>query len=126
MLAAVEVDLARMTDLNTGVRGALAALARRLASAMDATGEDQPTPAQVGQLGAQLRVTLNSLADVAGDKDAADAFFRLMSTAVRSVNDDNTCAVCGHTPGDTHREPTAPPRPPTTKGPEIPGVDPTE
>lgn len=102
MLTAVERDLARMEDLTTGVRGSLAALARELARAMDASDEDKPTPAQVGQLGAQLRVTLNSLAEVASDQNATEAFFRLMRTAVRDTEDAQSgdigptrCPNCG-------------------------------
>lgn len=87
MLTAVEADLSRMEMLDKGVRGSLAALARELARAMDATGDDQPTPAQVGQLGQQLRTTLLALAEVTGDSSAAEAFFRLMSTAVRDASD---------------------------------------
>lgn len=83
MTLAVEADLARMEDLDKGVRGSLAALARKLAGAMDATGEDQATPAQIGSLGQQLRVTLHSLMGDSGDQTAAEAFFRLMSDAIR-------------------------------------------
>lgn len=89
MQTAIEADLARMADLDKGVRGSLAALVRELARAMDATGDDQPTPAQVGQLAQQLRTTLNALANVGGDAGAAAKFFEIMSTAVRSqVGDD--------------------------------------
>lgn len=106
MLLAVEADLARMEQMDKGVRGSLAALARELARAMDAVGDERPTPAQVGQLGAQLRVTLNSLANIGGDSSVAEKFFEIMSTAVGSPT---------HTADDTPRTPkrTMP----------VPGVD---
>jgi hypothetical protein len=34
-----------------------------------------------------LRVTLNSLVEVAGDNNAAEKFFKLMSTALRDEED---------------------------------------
>jgi hypothetical protein len=87
MLTAVEADLERMEQLDKGVRGSLAALARELARAMDASDDNQPTPAQIGQLGQQLRTTLLALDNVGGDAGTAEAFFRIMASAVGSTGD---------------------------------------
>jgi hypothetical protein len=83
---AVDSDLRKLPKLDTGVRPSLAQLARTLARAMDATGDDQPTPAQMGQLGQQLRATLQSLATAEGDNGLAARFFEIMSTAARRAS----------------------------------------
>jgi hypothetical protein len=102
METTVLADLARLPKLDTGVRGSLAAIARRLAQAMDETGDDRPTPAQMGALAQQLRTTLTALAEVEGDTSATAKFFELMRTAVFDSADPLT-ADEGPAGGSTRR-----------------------
>lgn len=86
VLATVEQDLSRMHGLESGVRGSLAQIARRLAKRMDETDDGTSETAFAG-LAQQLRTTLMALTEVGSDGTLANALYDRLSTPVRDASD---------------------------------------
>jgi len=93
----VRRDLDRMGKLDVGVRGSLAAIATRLARALDSTQDDDLT--RVSQVSLQLRQTLVSLSDVSNDPELIRQLLSRLSTPtdgdaeVRDAEDDESADV---------------------------------
>lgn len=86
MLTYVERDLARMKGLDSGVRGSLAGMARRLAARIDKAGDGISETAFSGLM-QQLRTTLMAITEVGSDGTLANALYERLSTPVLDAAD---------------------------------------